>query len=499
MYQRSGFVSLVVALLLASRVLAQTEVVHRDDFQSYKTPSNPPGWVDTSVGKARPEAEGLYKAWNDPLQASNVVYGTKQASGKPEGNNPRIGTFSTLTTKKFDAKGRFEYSGRLLRTRDDSRIGLTFLSAYPEVDKYYLIGLWSHAADSRLTMQLFAFGAGTLQGTVDSNFSIDPNRWYRFLIQVDHVDNAVKIRARFWPDGTAEPAAFSIEASDATAARLTAGRIGMWAAVKGDAYIDDLFAKSPVDHTAPVITFLDADTQRVLDPAQLALFKTPARIEIRVSDDLSTVTSTSKLDGADYTSSAPIAADGLHKITVSAVDAPGNTATASLDLLVDQATPVITLQIDGAPFANGAIFGKDVTLSAVIQDISTVTRAATLDGAAVTLPQSIAEERVHSVSVTATDQVGRQSAVSSSFIVDKTAPTITILTDGVALGGGESFQNDVTLTWSATDLTFDRIEATLNGAPIASGTKVTAERTHDLVVKAYDKAGHVATATRRFG
>jgi len=491
----------ILLVALALPAFAQTEVVHREDFQTYKTPSNPPGWVDTSVGNPHPSASGLFKAWNDPLQGNqgpNVVYGTKQSSGKPEGNNPRIGTFSTLTTKTFNAKGRFEYQGRLIRTNTDSRIGLTFLSSYPEQDKYYLLGLWSQPGTTRLTMQLFGFGAGTLQGTVDSNLVIDPNRWYRFSIQVDDVANTTRIRARFWIDGTTEPATYAIDATDAAPTRLTAGRIGMWAASKGDAYIDDLFAKSPVDHAPPVITFVDADTQRVLDPAQLALFKTPARVEIRVTDDLSTATYTAKLDGTNYISATPITVDGLHEITVDAIDAPGNTATASLDLLVDQVPPLITLHIDGAPFATGAIFNRDVTLSAVIQDISTVTSTATLNGAAVTLPQPIAEERVHAISVTAIDQVGWESVRASSFIVDKTAPVLTILANGVVLGGGESFRDDVTLTWSATDLTLDRIEATLNGAPISSGTTISAERIHDLVVTAYDRAAHSTTETRRF-
>src|SRR3712207_2532223 len=70
----------ILLLLCALPVFAQTEVVYRDDFQAYKVPSNPPGWVDTSIGIPKPEAQGLYKAWNDPLQGNqgtNVVYGTK--------------------------------------------------------------------------------------------------------------------------------------------------------------------------------------------------------------------------------------------------------------------------------------------------------------------------------------------------------------------------------------------------------------------------------------
>src|SRR5688572_8031116 len=83
------FATALAAFLFALSAFGQTEVVHREDFQTYKVPSNPPGWVDTSIGKPKPEAAGLYKAWHDPLQGnqgSNVVYGTKQSSGKPEGN-----------------------------------------------------------------------------------------------------------------------------------------------------------------------------------------------------------------------------------------------------------------------------------------------------------------------------------------------------------------------------------------------------------------------------
>ena len=497
----AGFIFSLATLGLAQS--QQPTVSYSDDFQSYATPSNPPGWVDTSVGTPKPAASGLYKAWNDPLQGNkgpNVVYGTKQSSGKPEGNNPRIGTFSTLTTKSFAAKGRFEYRGRMIRTSSDSRIGLTFLSSYPEQDKYYLIGLWSKPSDpSRLTLQLFGFGAGTPTGTVDSDLSVDPNKWYQFLIQVDDAGNATKIRARFWLDGTTEPATFSIDAADTSATRLTTGRVGMWAAVKGDAYIDDLSAKSPVDFTGPVITFVDADTQRVLDPALLALFKTPARIEIRITDDLSTSTYTAKLDGtADYTSASPIAVDGLHEIKVHAVDAPGNTADATLKLLVDQKPPVVNLQIDGAPFANGAIFAKDITLSATIQDISTVTSVSNLDGNNISLPVPVADEKLHAISVTATDQVGWQTVAASSFIVDKTPPVIVIKANGTTMNGGESFVTDVVLTWAATDLTLDTVTATLDNAPFASGTTLSAGGLHTLTVVATDKAGHSKTETREF-
>ncbi|MHB9121046.1 MAG: hypothetical protein ACYC7A_06025, partial [Thermoanaerobaculia bacterium] len=68
------------------------EVLYKDDFQSYGTQKNPPGWVDNAIGKPAPTADGLYKTWPDPTEGNkgtNVVFGTKQSSGKPEGTNPR--------------------------------------------------------------------------------------------------------------------------------------------------------------------------------------------------------------------------------------------------------------------------------------------------------------------------------------------------------------------------------------------------------------------------
>ena len=494
---------LLVSLAMMSLAQGQTAVGYTEDFQAYGTPSNPPGWVDTSVGNPKPAAGGLYKTWSDPLQGNhgpNIVYGTKQSSGKPEGNNPRIGTFSTLTAKTFTAKGHFELRGRLIRTTADARIGLTVLSSYPEQDKYYLLGLWSKPGNaSRLTMQLFAFGAGTPAGTLDSDVSLDVNKWYQFSIQLDDANNATRIQARFWLDGTTEPTTFSIDATDSAATRLITGRIGMWAAVRGDAYIDDLNAKSAGDNTAPVITFVDADTQRVLDPLAVALFKTPARIEIRVTDDNPNPTYTAKLDtNTTYVSGTAITADGQHEIKVHAVDATGNAADATLKLLVDQQPPVIALRIDNQPFDAGAVFNKDVTLSAVITDISQVTKLSELDGNVVTLPLLVADEKLHQIKVTATDQVGWESTATSSFIVDKTPPVIEIKANGAVMNGGESFIADPTLSWTATDLTLDQVTATLDGNAFTSGSVVSVDGVHTLVVTAGDRAGHTKTETRSF-
>jgi hypothetical protein len=491
----------LTALPLVAQTTPPAQVSLSDDFQSYGEHKNPPGWVDTSVGSSKPAADGLFKTWPDPTQgnhATNIVYGTQQSSGNPSGNNPRIGSFSTFTTTSFPAKGGFEYRGRFIRTSATTQSGLTFFSSYPEKDQYYLVGAWPQA-NGTLTMQLFAFGGGAFTGVVDSGFTPAVNTWYRFFIQSDDAGGATNVRVRFWADGTTEPTTFSIDAKDTTPAHLVAGRLGIWSAVKGDTYVDDLSAKSSIDRIAPVITFREHDTQRLLDPATLALFKVPAKVDVSIVDDLSAIATKSiKLDGADYIPATPITTDRLHTIVVDATDAAGNAAHATLNLLVDQQPPVVALTINDAPFTDGRIFSGDVTVKATITDSSTVTTIATLDGTVVALPAPTAEERRHDFKVVATDQVLWSTEVTRSFFVDKTAPVVTILANGRPLGDADAFAQDVTLTFSATDLTLDTITATLDGAPITSGFVVTVSRVHQLVVTANDKAGHSTTVTRSF-
>jgi hypothetical protein len=337
-------VAVAAALFVGAPMLlaqAPAEVIYKDDFQSYGTQANPAGWVDTAIGNPSPVADGQYKTWPDPTQgnkAPNVVYGSKSGSGKPEGRNPRIGTFSTLTTHAFDAKGRFEFSGRLIRTRDDARLGVTFLSQYPSADKYYLLGLWSQPASSKLTMQLFAFDksledpanplgdqSARLVGVKDSGLSLTRNVWYRFLIRVDDTEGRTKISAKIWENGAAEPEAFQIAAEDASEARLTSGHIGLWSAVKGEAYIDEILAKSPVNPTATTIAFYHLNT----DGEEVSLAdghesRHPVTPVIRVTPD---GPYTATLDGEPFTSGTTVETEGTHAVDVAAAGTSG-TVTA---------------------------------------------------------------------------------------------------------------------------------------------------------------------------
>ncbi len=493
-------VLLSLAMLLVPLIAmaqAQGEVAYTDNFQSYGTQKNPPGWVDTSIGSSKPIANGLYKTWPDPLQASNIVFGTKQASGKPEAtNNPRIGTFSTLTTKAFTGKGRFEYRGRFIRTSADTRIGFTFHSSYPEKDAYYLVGLWSQSGSADLAMQLFAFGGGAPSGTLNSQFTPQINRWYRFLIQSDDAAGATTIRARFWPDGDAEPATWSIDARDTSVNRLTNGRIGIWSAVKGDAYVDDLGAKSPVDFTPPVISFFESGVK--LDETRQTSFGRDAHVEIRVNDDLSTFNVTAKLDGQPYRSLDPITTEGPHVITAEAVDAVGNRATGQVSILIDKSAPVIALLESGQPLPASPKFNRPVAIDVRVTDaFSPVTHTIKLDGATYVPLTPIATNGLHDLLVEAVDAVGNRSTAQVRFLVDQTAPVIAFFESGNPVDSNSAkFKFDPKIEIRVTDqFSTATTTALLDNQPYASGTPIPAEGRHTITVHAVDEAGNTADAT----
>lgn len=494
---------LLATLLVCSAAFAQqAEVAYTEDFQSYGKNKNPNGWIDTSIGGGN--GIGLYKTDIDPTQGNkgtNLVYGTKQSSGRPDGNTPRIGTFSTLTTKTFSTNGRFEYSGRFIRTNVDTRVGFTFCSSYPEKDQYYLLALWTRASGG-VSMQLHSFGAGAPTGTLDSNLTPDINKWYRFRIQADDLNNATQIRARFWIDGAPEPSTWSIQAADSAATRLKAGRIGIWSAVKGDFYVDDLLAKSPVDHTAPVITLFESD--KLLDPAVITPINHNAILEAKVTDDISGVgTVTMKVDGVAYTPRTPVTTEGLHTVRADAIDAVGNASFLEAKVLVDRTKPVVvftegTRTLDASrlePFKFNPSIGITVT-----DNVSRFTWAATLDGQPYVPGTPITVDAFHNIRVVATDEAQNVTDVTLRILVDKVAPVVTFTESARVLDPHrlETFRVDPKIGITATDATSAVTTTfTLDSQPYVPGTPITADAFHDVRAVATDQAGNVTDVTQK--
>jgi hypothetical protein len=167
---------------------------------------------------------------------------------------------------------------------------------------------------------------------------------------------------------------------------------------------------------------------------------------------------TATLDGKPYTAGTPITSEGSHILIVT--DAAGNTTVVRFVIRKEAAS------ITGV--TDGGVYRKAVT------PIFTG-GTATLDGQPYASGTSISTEGNHTLVVTDTNG----NVTTIRFVIDKTPPVITGVTDNVV------YKTDVTPT-------FEEGTATLNGEPYISGTPITSEGSHTLIVT--DAAGNTSIA-----
>lgn len=206
--------------------------------------------------------------------------------------------------------------------------------------------------------------------------------------------------------------------------------------------------------------------------------------------DANLASSSILLDGSPFTSGTFVTAEGAHLLAVSASDLAGNTAQASIQFTIDKTPPNVSL----TGFTDGALVNAPVTPVWSASDANLLSVTATLDGSPLQPGTGVTTEGPHAVVVTAFDRAGNQASASGMFEVDTTPPVISIT--GVA--DGTTYQGSVTPAFAATDLHPVVLSAMLDGAPFTSGTPVTQDGSHQLVVTATDAAGNVAGATVSF-
>jgi cyclophilin family peptidyl-prolyl cis-trans isomerase len=204
--------------------------------------------------------------------------------------------------------------------------------------------------------------------------------------------------------------------------------------------------------------------------------------------------------------------DGQHTVTFLATDAAGNTsAVASVTFTVSTSTPAVTITSpdDGQAFKTSPQFVGNVadqseagSLTASVDGGTPV--PVTVDGQGhFTFTPSVTTEGTHTVSFAAGAGF---SAVSRSYVLDKTAPTVT----NIAPTNGQTFNHDPSITGTITDALSGVVSATasVDGLtpqvlnldaqghftfvpPIASGG--VADGPHTVTIVATDKAGNAST------
>lgn len=172
---------------------------------------------------------------------------------------------------------------------------------------------------------------------------------------------------------------------------------------------------------------------------------------------------TATLNGNPFVSGTVVSVDGVYILVVT--DLAGNTTT--VNFTIDKTNPTITAPIDTN------YYNSDVTL--VFSDINLA--SAMLNGVAVLNSDVVSAEGVYTLVVT--DLAGNTTTVT--FTIDKTVPVV------IAPISNAYYSADVTVAFSDANLA----TATLDGTAVVSGTIVSTEGVHVLVVT--DLAGNSIT------
>ncbi len=264
------------------------------------------------------------------------------------------------------------------------------------------------------------------------------------------------------------------------------------------------------DTTAPSVT--------IVSPASGAVFGvSPATLTVDVGDATATTVSFGDNDYLLPAAGGQVLGDvdlleGVNSVTVTVVDAGGNSTQTAVDIVLDLAAPIVTIDtpLDGACFGPGE---ETVPVTATIDDSTATTVGSAPSGVSASLPAGggiavgavALDEGLNSITVEATDAAGRVGSDVVSVTLDTTAPSVTLTSpaDSDAVSG--EIDIDALPIDIAPGSGIDRVElevdgnlfATLTASPYGAvfDTRTVADGHHTLTARAFDGKGNAATAS----
>ncbi|QSQ26146.1 hypothetical protein JY651_14960 [Pyxidicoccus parkwayensis] len=159
----------------------------------------------------------------------------------------------------------------------------------------------------------------------------------------------------------------------------------------------------------------------------------------------------------------------------------------SLAPQVDLTAPVNGAVVAASPLQVSGTAGLDATVVEVNGTLATLSSGAL----SASVPLTAGSQ---ALVATARDACGNVRRVCRAVVLDAELPVVTV--SGVT--EGQYIKAPVVLTYSVEDAHPGTVEATLDGQPFTSGSAVTTEGPHLLVVKAVDQAGNTKEVQRTF-
>ncbi|MDZ7413856.1 MAG: metallophosphoesterase [candidate division KSB1 bacterium] len=153
--------------------------------------------------------------------------------------------------QNYECAGAMSYSGS-----GEAGVGVTVYSAFGSgEDRFYRLR-WREGLSG---IRLDAHGSPVNPVTIP--FSMEPEKWYRFRLQAESLEDRTVVKAKAWEEGYPEPLSWQLVLVDTCRARLTRGTVGLWSHGEGlrrfkdlrvvDTRRDSLLLAAPSCHSGP--------------------------------------------------------------------------------------------------------------------------------------------------------------------------------------------------------------------------------------------------------
>lgn len=190
--------------------------------------------------------------------------------------------------------------------------------------------------------------------------------------------------------------------------------------------------------------------------------------------------------------------DGPLTITATAHDAAGNVGAASIEVHLDSAPPVVTVT---SPLEGSITNQQPIPVAGTVNDASPVTLRlgeadVPLSGGAFALDAPPLPEGPATLTLTATDAAGNASTTTVSFTVDRTPPTLQVVspTEGAVLTGLPVVVQGFVHDSAGASVSVDGIPAVRTGDAWHVSFAELPEGPRTFAVLATDGAGNVSAA-----
>ncbi len=208
-----------------------------ETFESYGAGQDPDDWEDSASGSTATGDAALFETAE--LSDATIAFGTQSTEAD---------IHSHYLTSQATAWSSYDFSGRIVSQTLNGEAGVTVLSRFPASLAYYRL---ARSGMGAFSVSVRGGDSLVCAGTTSTGVAAEPGVWLRFRVRVTRFDSRNRIRARVYPDGSAEPADWQVDCWDASATPFASGTVGLFASSAPNTWWDDLKVTSVPGDGAP--------------------------------------------------------------------------------------------------------------------------------------------------------------------------------------------------------------------------------------------------------